>query len=35
MQVGIKAALDCVRAFSETDLTDDLKRIRMMLGTPA
>jgi non-heme chloroperoxidase len=27
MQAGIKAALDCVGAFSETDLTDDLKRI--------
>ena len=27
MQAGIKAALDCVGAFSETDLTGDLKRI--------
>jgi len=27
MQVSIRAALDCVGAFSETDLTDDLKRI--------
>ncbi|WP_431895013.1 alpha/beta fold hydrolase [Nonomuraea sp. bgisy101] len=27
MQVGIKGALDCVRAFSETDFTEDLKRI--------
>lgn len=27
MQVGLKGALDCIRAFSETDLTDDLKRI--------
>src|SRR5271165_1278234 len=27
MQTGIKGALDCVAAFSETDLTDDLKRI--------
>lgn len=26
MQVGIKSAYDCVRAFSETDLTEDLKR---------
>jgi non-heme chloroperoxidase len=29
MQVGIKAALDCIRAFSETDLTDDLKKINV------
>jgi non-heme chloroperoxidase len=27
MQVGFKAAYDCVEAFSETDLTDDLKKI--------
>jgi non-heme chloroperoxidase len=27
MQVGFKAAYDCVKAFSETDLTDDLKEI--------
>jgi non-heme chloroperoxidase len=27
MQVGIKGALDCVKAFSETDFTEDLKRI--------
>jgi non-heme chloroperoxidase len=27
MQVGFKGAYDCVRAFSETDLTDDLKKI--------
>jgi non-heme chloroperoxidase len=27
MQVGIKGALDCIRAFSETDFTEDLKRI--------
>jgi len=26
MQVGIKGALDCIKAFSETDFTDDLKR---------
>jgi len=26
MQVGLKAAYDCVRAFSETDLTEDLKK---------
>jgi non-heme chloroperoxidase len=27
MQVGLKAAFDCVKAFSETDLTADLKKI--------
>jgi len=27
MQCGLKAALDCVAAFSETDFTDDLRRI--------
>jgi non-heme chloroperoxidase len=27
MQVGFKAAYDCVKAFSETDLTEDLKQI--------
>jgi non-heme chloroperoxidase len=27
MQVGLKGAYDCVRVFSETDLTEDLKRI--------
>src|SRR5664279_384578 len=27
MSVGIKAAHDCVKAFSETDLTGDLKKI--------
>jgi non-heme chloroperoxidase len=27
MQVGEKAAYDCIKAFSETDLTEDLKRI--------
>ncbi|MFN0103259.1 MAG: alpha/beta fold hydrolase [Bryobacteraceae bacterium] len=26
MQAGFKAAVDCVRAFSETDLTEDLKK---------
>ena len=26
MQTGLKAALDCIRAFSETDFTEDLKR---------
>ncbi|GAA4985141.1 hypothetical protein GCM10025734_08440 [Kitasatospora paranensis] len=27
MSVGIKGAYDCVKAFSETDLTEDLKKI--------
>ncbi|WP_238341440.1 alpha/beta fold hydrolase [Actinopolymorpha rutila] len=27
MTVGLKAAYDCVRAFSETDFTDDLRRM--------
>jgi non-heme chloroperoxidase len=27
MQAGLKGAYDCVKAFSETDLTEDLKRI--------
>jgi len=27
MQVGLKAALDCIKAFSETDFTEDLKKI--------
>src|SRR3954469_22084621 len=27
MTVGIKSAYDCIKAFSETDLTEDLKRI--------
>jgi len=27
MTVGIKAAYDCIKAFSETDLTEDLKKI--------
>lgn len=26
MQVGLKAAVDCIKAFSETDLTEDLKK---------
>lgn len=26
MQCGVKAAYDCIKAFSETDLTEDLKR---------
>jgi non-heme chloroperoxidase len=31
MQVGFKAAYDCVRAFSETDLTPDLEKIDVPL----
>jgi non-heme chloroperoxidase len=27
MQAGLKGAYDCIKAFSETDLTEDLKRI--------
>ena len=27
MQAGFKAAYDCIKAFSETDLTEDLKKI--------
>ena len=27
MQVGLKGAYDCIEAFSETDLTEDLKTI--------
>jgi non-heme chloroperoxidase len=27
IQAGLKGALDCIKAFSETDLTEDLKRI--------
>ena len=27
MQVEFKAAYDCVKAFSETDMTEDLKKI--------
>jgi non-heme chloroperoxidase len=26
MEAGLKGAYDCVKAFSETDLTEDLKR---------
>jgi non-heme chloroperoxidase len=29
MQAGLKGAYDCVKAFSETDLTEDLKRINV------
>ncbi len=27
MQCGFKAAFDCIKAFSETDFTEDLKKI--------
>jgi non-heme chloroperoxidase len=27
MSVGLKGAYDCIQAFSETDLTEDLKKI--------
>ena len=27
MQVGLKAAYDCIRQFSETDFNDDLKKV--------
>ena len=27
MQVGLKGAYDCIQAFSETDFTEDLKKI--------
>jgi len=27
MSVGVKGAFDCIKAFSETDLTEDLKKI--------
>jgi non-heme chloroperoxidase len=26
MQVGLKGAIDCIKAFSETDLTEDLRK---------
>ncbi|MGB8381881.1 MAG: alpha/beta hydrolase [Dermatophilaceae bacterium] len=29
MQVGLKAAYDCVKAFSETDFTDDLRALQV------
>jgi non-heme chloroperoxidase len=29
MQVGLKGAYDCVKAFSETDFTDDLRGLRV------
>ena len=30
MQVGLKGAYDCIEAFSETDLTEDLRRIDVL-----
>ena len=27
MQAGLKGAYDCIKAFSETDFTEDLKKI--------
>jgi non-heme chloroperoxidase len=27
MQAGFKSVIDCIEAFSETDFTEDLKRI--------
>ena len=27
MQAGLKSVFDCIRAFSETDQTDDLRRL--------
>jgi non-heme chloroperoxidase len=29
MQVGLKAAYDCIKAFSETDFSDDLRAIKV------
>ena len=29
MQAGLKAVIDCIKAFSETDFTEDLKRINV------
>jgi non-heme chloroperoxidase len=29
MTVGLKGAYDCIKAFSETDLTEDLKKIHV------
>ena len=31
MQVGLKGAYDCVKAFSEIDMTEDLGRIGCLL----
>ena len=28
MQLGLKGAFDCVKAVSETDLTEDFKKVR-------
>ena len=29
MQAGFKNAIDCIKAFSETDFTEDLKKIEV------
>jgi non-heme chloroperoxidase len=29
MQAGFKAVYDCIKAFSETDFTEDLKKMRI------
>jgi non-heme chloroperoxidase len=29
MQAGFKAVIDCIKAFSETDFTDDLKKMNV------
>jgi non-heme chloroperoxidase len=31
MQAGLEPALDCIRAFSETDFSEDLKKIDIPL----
>jgi len=30
MQAGFKAVIDCIKAFSETDFTDDLKKMDVL-----
>jgi non-heme chloroperoxidase len=30
MQVGLKGAYDCIKAFSEADLTEDLRKIDVL-----
>ncbi len=30
MQAGMKAVYDCIKAFSETDFTEDLKKIDVL-----
>jgi non-heme chloroperoxidase len=34
MQCGLKNAYESIKAFSETDLTEDLKKIRVYPGAP-